>query len=409
MIGFRIPGPIIPVSAEGAGFVTAMERATAIVACLCLFSAISAADDAPPAPESTTDTTSKPKSQGGDGVDLSDFLDRAYGFIPILVPITEPAVGYGAFGGLVFINRPLGGPQAGLERPNITAVGGLATENGTWGVMAGDVRHWHDNRVQTVAGAIYASVNLDFFGIGKDSALNDHPLRYNLEPLAGGVRGRYRLGDSRLWIGLSYVLMDANISFDDEGRAAALLGPPSESRVGGLTPSLAHDSRDNIFTPNRGSYFEGTAGLFDEAFGGDSTFQRVGLMYIVYMPLRPRLIFGVKGSTTFSFGDVPFYLRPFITLRGAPILRYQGAEVADAETEVRWQFWKRWSVVGFVGGGAAWNNLEHFDNLVSVLTGGTGFRYELARKYGLHAGVDVAWGPEGYAFYFQFGSAWARP
>ena len=34
--------------------------------------------------------------------DASEFLDTAYGFIPIIAPITEPAVGYGAVGGLMF-------------------------------------------------------------------------------------------------------------------------------------------------------------------------------------------------------------------------------------------------------------------------------------------------------------------
>lgn len=35
----------------------------------------------------------------GDGwFDVSGFLDTAYGFVPLLVPITEPAVGFGAAG-----------------------------------------------------------------------------------------------------------------------------------------------------------------------------------------------------------------------------------------------------------------------------------------------------------------------
>jgi len=117
----------------------------------------------------------------------------------------------------------------------------------------------------------------------------------------------------------------------------------------------------------------------------------------------------VRGDATFSFGDVPFYLYPYIPLRGAPVLRYQGEEVAAVETEVRWQFWKRFSVVGFAGGGAAWNDFEHTRNEVGIVTGGTGFRYELARRYGLHAGLDVAFGPEGPVLYIQFGKAWARP
>ena len=90
-------------------------------------------------------------------------------------------------------------------------------------------------------------------------------------------------------------------------------------------------------------------------------------------------------------------------------MRYQGEEAAQIEAELRWQFWKRFSLVGFVGGGAVWNDFDRFENTQTVLTGGTGFRYEIARKYGIHMGVDVAFGPENTAVYIQVGSAWARP
>jgi hypothetical protein len=43
------------------------------------------------------------------------------------------------------------------------------------------------------------------------------------------------------------------------------------------------------------------------------------------------------------------------------------------------------------------------------MTEGVGFRYEIARKYGIHIGMDVAFGPHNSAFYVQIGSAWARP
>jgi len=90
-------------------------------------------------------------------------------------------------------------------------------------------------------------------------------------------------------------------------------------------------------------------------------------------------------------------------------MRYQGDEVAQGEAELRWQFWKRFSLVGFGGGGVAWNNFDHCEKTRTIVTGGTGFRYELARKYGLHMGADVAFGPDGPAVYVQFGSAWMRP
>ncbi len=341
--------------------------------------------------------------------DLSGFIDQAYGFAPIVIPITEPAVGYGAAGALAFIDKPKGEAKAGFGRPNITAVGGLATENGTWGVMAGDSRYWLDDRLQTLLGAVYASVNLEFYGIGKDGALQDHPLRYNLQPVGGMAQAKVRLGRSRTWAGLSYALASTQVEFDAPDGTPGLPDFRKESNVGGLTPSLTYDSRNTVFTPTRGTYLDAAAGLFSRALGGDAEFQRVNLTAIQYLPLDPRLTLGVRGGGNFSFGDVPFYMRPFVALRGAPAMRYQGEHVAEIEGELRWQFWERFSLVGFTGGGVAWNDLDRFDKKRTVVTGGAGFRYELARKYGLHMGLDVAFGPDATILYVQFGSAWMRP
>jgi hypothetical protein len=39
------------------------------------------------------------------------------------------------------------------------------------------------------------------------------------------------------------------------------------------------------------------------------------------------------------------------------------------------------------------------------LAGGFGIRYLLARLFGLYTGLDIARGPEDWAFYIQVGSA----
>jgi hypothetical protein len=154
---------------------------------------------------------------------------------------------------------------------------------------------------------------------------------------------------------------------------------------------------------------EASVGIFGEALGSDDDFQRARLTVMQYVPLSSRLFLGLRGDASASFGDAPFYLRPFIYMRGLPIMRYQGEEIAQLEAELRWQFWKRFSVVGFAGVGAAWNDFERFDDTQSVVAGGTGFRYELARKYGLHVGLDVAFSKDEAAVYIQIGSAWVRP
>jgi outer membrane protein assembly factor BamA len=224
------------------------------------------------------------------------------------------------------------------------------------------------------------------------------------------LQGKYRLGDSRFFAGLSYAFASTAVSFDSPPDTPGQPDVSDDSDVGGFTPSLTYDSRNNMFTPLRGAYVEATLGLFDEAFGGDDAFQRARLLGMQFFPLPHHPIyFGYRGEVAASFGDAPFYLRPFVYLRGAPILRYQGEEVAQLEAEMRWQFWRRVSVVGFAGYGAAWNDFERVNDSQTVVTGGTGIRYEIARQYGLHMGLDVAFGPENTAIYIQAGSAWARP
>jgi hypothetical protein len=38
-----------------------------------------------------------------------------------------------------------------------------------------------------------------------------------------------------------------------------------------------------------------------------------------------------------------------------------------------------------------------------------GFRYEVARRHGIHVGLDVAFGPDDPAIHVQVGSAWVQP
>jgi hypothetical protein len=369
---------------------------------------------APPADSTAAASEGTPKKSkfvsAEDGwFDMSGFLNERYGFLPIAVPITEPAVGYGLGGGLAFVDKPLVGGAAGYGRPNITFVGGLWTENDTWGAAVGDMRNWRNESLQTVVGFVYASVNLDFYGIGEDAVLNDHPLRYNLEPAGGGARAKFRIAGSRFWAGAAYAYFRTQVSFDAPEDLERLPDFESDSDVGGLIPTASYDSRDNVFTPIRGTYAEVTAGLFGSAFGGDDEFQRFQVIVFQYLPLFSNFYLGLRGDGTASFGDSPFYMLPFVYLRGAAMMRYQGEQVAQVETELRWQFWRRFSLIGFAGYGAAWNGFERVENEQSVVTGGGGFRYELAREYGVHAGVDLGFSEDETAIYIQVGSAWARP
>jgi hypothetical protein len=353
---------------------------------------------------------SKWKSPDDGWLDISSFLDDKYGFVPVAVPITEPAIGFGAAVGISFVSRPPG-RKAGdeYERTNMTAVAGLGTDTGTWGALFADVRYWGEDRVQTLFAGFDASINLDFHGTGETPLPEGLAVSYNLHPIGGFAQAKYRIGGSRAWMGLSYTFAQTKVTFDAPEGTPGVPDIARDTQVGGLTPSLTFDSRDTTYTPAKGTYVEASAGFYDSWLGGDDEFQKLGVVAMHFIPLHRRLTLGFRSDAGFTYGDAPFYMRPYVSLRGAPLLQFQRDNLLQGETEMRWQFWKRLSAVGFVGYGVVWNNLDTLERKLTVTTGGTGFRYELARRYSLHMGADVAWGPDGAAFYIQFGSAWMRP
>ncbi|MBP1660974.1 MAG: glyceraldehyde 3-phosphate dehydrogenase, partial [Candidatus Aminicenantes bacterium] len=117
---------------------------------------------------------------------------------------------------------------------------------------------------------------------------------------------------------------------------------------------------------------------------------------------------GLRYESRFSLGPVPFWARPVVSLRGAPVTKYQNENTTLMEAEVDWNLYKRWTLVGFTGLGNAFSSFTEFDEGKSVRTLGAGFRYMIARKLGVHMGMDFAVSADDFAFYVVFGSAWLK-
>ena len=64
------------------------------------------------------------------------------------------------------------------------------------------------------------------------------------------------------------------------------------------------------------------------------------------------------------------------------------------------------TLIETVGVGKAYGRRQSWSESETVAAGGLGFRYLVARKLNLYAGMDVARGPEDTALYIQAGSAW---
>lgn len=373
----------------------------------------SAQTDAPqekPDGKESTETGEESMLLGEDGwFDISKFVDQAYGFIPLVIPITEPAVGYGAVGLVAFMDKPDKVEEGEAMRPNITAVGGMATENGTWGVFGADIRNWFDGSVESLLAAGYVDVNLSYYPTPPPEGQEDEPLAYNMKVAFGSMRGRYRFKGTPWSVALGYTYAQNQLTISGELLPPREAAPEFTQNLAALTPLVTYDSRDNIFTPTRGLFVQLDSQFFGQAWGGDEDYQIPGLMAFGYFPAADTVTLGLKIGGRSAHGDVPFYQLPFIQLRGVPALRYQGDFAGEIEAEVRWQFYKRFSLVGFGGHGIARLDGESETTTESATTWGLGFRYEIARGYGMHMGIDIARGPEDTIFYIQFGSAWFAP
>lgn len=361
------------------------------------------------AAESAPTSTSAPSKlfDPEDGwFDVSGFLDERYGFVPLAIPVTEPALGYGGVLALVFIDKQPGA-QTWKTRPNLSVAGALATTDGSRGWGALNSHYWREGRLQTVVAFVDGELKLDYYGLG-DAPLREHPLPFALRPRAGWAQAKHRLGAGRSIAGLAFWFSSTQVDFEAAGGSPGVPAFAPETQLGAVSPSLTYDSRDNIFTPTRGGYADASVELYRKLLGSDLDFERTEVTVLGYVPLRPEVFFGARASAAAVSSEAPFYMHPFLKMRGIGAMRYLGDQLVQAELEVRYQFWRRVSLVGFGGAGIARSDVAGEVKSITPGAGGAGLRYEVARKYGLHLGFDVAWGPDETAIYIQFGSAWTR-
>jgi len=344
-------------------------------------------------------------------LDVSDWVLTAHGFIPFPVLITEPAlggIGGGLFGVFVTRNSPYmdtvdGKLKIQAVRPNLYALGGAYTANGTWAAFGGCaavIKKW---RAHYRLGTGFANVFLTFYR--EIPGKGEIPLEFNLQTIPFTGQLLKQLDRSSWYTGLNYLFLNTKITGTHSDLVVPFEREGIVSRAGVL---VEYDHRDNIFTPDKGLRWNTLGSMADEALGSDYNYQAINTAAYWWVPVSPVLVAGFRAEYQQMWGDPPFYMLPFINIRGIPVARYQGRIITLAETEWRWDFASRFSAVFFTGGGKATNDWADYSDSKFHLAGGAGGRYLVARKLKLRVGIDIARGPEDWAYYMVFGTTWLR-
>jgi hypothetical protein len=338
-------------------------------------------------------------------IDISNFLLDKKGFLLVPSIITEPAVGYGVVGAAIYFHSSY---SAKHGPPSMTGVLGGGTQNGTWMAGAFHVGYWNHDRIRYMGALVRTNINIGYYGSGYIESLADEPVNLNLNAWLVLQQVKFRLAGTNFFIGGRYLLLETYNTFEIPVDIPEFEGTEFSSTLSEATAVLNYDSRNNVFSPNKGFFIELSGTYSDTWMGSDGLYGRLSARMIGYFPANDKLMIGVRHESTYSFGDIPFYARPIVILRGAPLMKYQNNNTTVMEAEVNWNVYKRWNLVGFTGMGNAFSDFESFEKGKSISSVGTGFRYLLAQKFGLQMGMDFAKSTDDFAFYIVFGTSWLR-
>lgn len=335
--------------------------------------------------------------------DVSDFLFSRGRFLPIPIVITEPALGYGGGLAAVWFHQPPDRSSGQLIPPSVSVAAGFLTSDGSQGGGGGHFHSWKSDTWRFMAFGGRATLELASAGISPQLAAQS--LAYSLDSRFLLLEGSRKLSP-RTRFGLRYVYADTEVGFGGESPPAGLAGS-GKSKIGGLGLLLGFDSRDNVVSPQQGQRFELRPAYYGPVLGGDAEYVRVDSLYTGYWH-RGAALFALRLDANWIEAGAPFYAKPFIVLRGVPVVAFLGQKVLSAEPEIDWNLSSRWTLLAFAGAGQATNDRPTGGKSSrDVYAGGVGFRYLLARVLGLRAGLDFARSSEGnHAFYIVVGSPW---
>jgi hypothetical protein len=340
--------------------------------------------------------------------------DKWGNFLILPIFITEPAIGEGLGGGVVYFhkkekkeNRRIEtansvGKTGSEHKPPPTATGafGFYTSNDTAGAGIGHANSFKDDKYRVVGALANLRINSDIY-------LGDIPFGFQISGNLAYGNFKRRMGGSNIFLGMSLMAMDANANFKiDPGSTPPVpLADFAFTNVG-LAGSAIYDSRDNSTMPNTGQLIDFTLWRYDDGIGSDFNYWSARFKAHSFHQLHEKIILGLRFDSSTVDGTPPFFAVPFVSLRGIPALRYQARTAGAIEVEGRYKLSDRWATIAFGGAGFTKNDeapLETGQNIKSI---GAGVRFQALKEQDVWVGLDIAKGPEEYAWYIQIGQGW---
>ncbi len=341
-------------------------------------------------------------------LDMSDYLINMHGFVPWPVIISEPSLGnFGLALAIVFISpKKSAKKEEQFHFPDITGVAGMWTLNNTWGVGATRQGTFPKIGMRYTVSAAYADININFYR--NFPRIGEKDILFKLKTILGVLDISENLYKNKFFVGVNYTFANVNVStkFPDLPDSIFNQNPSTTKNSGLLGLYLEWDSRNTIFTPDKGIRTKASFGIGRQWTASDFDYEKSEVFINGFIPLTKWWVCGLRADWQWAGGNTPFYLLPYIKMRGIGAMVYQGDQVLQFETEQRFDVTLRWSVLGFAGVGKTFSSSKYLEDPTWHVAGGAGFRYLLSRIFRMRMGVDLAVGPNTFAYYIVLGHYW---
>ena len=318
-------------------------------------------------------------------------------WLTVPIPVSNPTVGSGLQAAILYLHPK---ESENPEVPNSTSgIGGMYTDSESWYVGGFHDGSWKEGKMRYRAAIVTADLKLDYYAPGlKDDA--SIPYTLSSDVAFGQILGR--IPNTKNWyMGLRYAYSSSDLTF---GTGAVAIPPITGTLV---TSSLGlmtnYDSRNNNYYPTSGQYFEAVVSRDDESWGSDFSFDKLTSFYNYYVPLNNKSTLALQARFAIASGDTPFYLLPYLQMRGFPAGKYKDDVAMTGHFEWRYKFHPRWGFVTFYEFGSAENSFDDLFKTDTITSYGGGIRWQVSEDKKLNLGVDVAVSNDDYTLYVQIG------
>lgn len=309
------------------------------------------------------------------------------------IPIVSYNTSYGA---VIGINSMLffdANRRDTISPASVVGLGGGFSQNRSVFAAGFTQLYLNENRLRVAVAGGLGNINFQYFDSPGNNGDGDF-VDYSAVNSFGVVKVLHRVRGP-LYAGGVVKFQHTNTHFSSSRQQEEIVN------ANGLGVSGVFDSRDHIYNPQSGFFASLTVLNNARWLGSDSAFWSVRFFANYYLPLTKKSSLAARLTFFGGLGDVPFSGQHAIggkDIRGYTDGKYRGNSQYTAQTEYRWNFYKRWGMVAFFG--VAFTEKPYSGILPG---GGAGLRFKVLESRNVNVGVEGAFGKHDQGIYFRIG------